>query len=148
MRRHMHTEHLQNVRLSNVLMGWLVAVASGALVLLLLAATGFTGDDSRGAVLADIIVVAVGFGLGGFVAGFRALHAPVLHGIAIGLTSLVAWFCLNLIEALAFPASASGWTSLQPVVAAGLLVEQITFAVAGAWIGYRGALQDQPEPEG
>ncbi len=141
----MHTEHLQNVRVMRVVVAWLIAVAIAALVYLAFAALGLAPEDTPGAAAA-IAAVAVGFGAGGFVAGFRAMHAPILHGIALGLASLVAWFVLNVIAVGLLPQQAS-WTGLSAGIAAGLLLEQMVVGVAGAWAGYRSALQGQPEPD-
>lgn len=140
----MHTEHLQNVRPGLVVLGWLVAAACVSLIFLALTAIGLSGDPVSGGAVAAVVSVAAGFAIGGFVTGFRAFHAPILHGVAIGLASLIAWFALNVLEVAVFPAG--GWNSLSPTLTAGLLVEQVVFAVFGAWIGYRTALQGQPEP--
>ncbi len=140
----MHTEHLQNVRSTNVAMGWLVAVAVAAGVFLLFAALGLAPEDAGGAAIAAI-ALAAGFATGGFVAGFRSMHAPILHGLAIGLTSLVAWFFLNIVTVALVPATT--WTGVTPVAASGLLLEQIAAAIAGAWLGHNTALKGQPEPE-
>ncbi len=142
-RQVVHTEHLQNVRAKVVMLGWLIAVAVAALVFLLLAASGVDMEDAAGA-LAAIVAVAVGFAAGGFVAGFKAMHAPILHGIAMGLASLVIWFLLNLFVAGLFPAE---WAGTSPATATGLLLEQIVAAVIGAWAGYASALRGQPEPD-
>lgn len=139
----MHTEHLQNVRLSLVAVGWLIAVAVGSLVALLVAAAADAPSDAAGT--GALLAVAVGFFAGGFFAGFRALHAPILHGVAMGIASLVAWVVLNVIALLTTPHA--GWEALTPALAAVVLLSQMAFAVAGAWTGYRVALRDQPEPE-
>ncbi|MGH7475775.1 MAG: hypothetical protein ACRELD_05760 [Longimicrobiales bacterium] len=140
----MHTEHLQNVRPSLVGTGWLIAVAVGSFAFLALVALGLVSgdwaDDAKFAALA----VAVGFGVGGFVAGFRAMHAPILHGVAIGLTTLVAWVALNLITVAVL--EHASWSALSPTASGALLLEQIVAAVLGAWIGYTLALRGQPEP--
>lgn len=99
----MHTERLENLNPLWVGAGWLVAAAATSLVALVLAALGLAdpGPDG-GAGAGEIVAVALGFWIGGLFTGFRALRAPILHGIAIGLTSLVVWFVVNLF-ALAFP---------------------------------------------
>lgn len=143
----MHTEHLQNVRPTLIGASWLLAVAVTSLVILALAGLGLTqeGDDeSFAAIVWGLLAVASGFAAGGFFAGFRALHAPILHGVAIGIASLVVWFLLNVLLVLFFPDLR--WQGLGPAATAGLLLAQMTFAVAGAWAGYRYALRDQPEP--
>jgi len=138
----MHTEHLTHVRPVGVVVGWLVAVAVGSLVGLLLAsAGGESGSNQAGGLLA----VAVGFFAGGFLAGFRSMHAPILHGVALGMVSLVAWVAVNL--AARGTSATFGWEALTPTMAGLSLIAQMGFGVAGAWTGYRLALRGQPEPE-
>lgn len=144
----MHTEHLQNVRASLIAAGWLIALAVTSLLFLALAGAGAVDPndtESRSGALWALATVGAGFFVGGFVAGFRALHAPILHGLGIGIASLVAWFALNLLVLL-LPGGAT-WEALPPLLSASLLLEQMILAIAGAWIGYRIALRDQPEPE-
>ncbi|HUH12397.1 MAG TPA: hypothetical protein VMK65_04780 [Longimicrobiales bacterium] len=143
----MHTEHLQNVRGGLIMGAWLIAAAVTSLLFLALASTGLLDtEDAESAMAASwtLATVGVGFFVGGFFAGFRALHAPILHGIGIGIASLVAWLGLNL---LAILFDGAGWEGLPPLLTATLLLEQMLFAVLGAWTGYRMALRDQPEPE-
>lgn len=142
----MHTEHLQNVRPMLVVVGWLIAVAVASLVALTLASASSAPDGELGTGPAGaILTVAVGFFAGGFFAGFRALHAPILHGVAMGIASLVAWLVLNLVARGTSPGVE--WEALTPTLAAFVLLAQMAFAVAGAWTGYRLALRGQPEPE-
>lgn len=143
----MHTEHLQNVRAGLLMAGWLIAAAVTSLLFLALASLGVLDpEDAESAMAASwtLAIVAAGFFAGGFYAGFRALHAPILHGIGIGIASLVAWLAVNVL-ALLF--DRTGWQGLPPLLTATLLLEQMLFAVLGAWAGYRLALRDQPEPE-
>ena len=58
---------------------------------------------------------------------------PILHGIALGLTSLVAWAALNLITVLAF--GTEEWSGLGPTTTIYVLLTQIAAAVAGCWVG-------------
>ena len=140
----MHTEHLQNVRIGRVLGGWLVSIAIVSLAML--AAVGVTsilrpGESDIGAV-SSLIAVVVGFWLGGFTTGFRALQAPILHGVAIGLTSLVAAAGLNAVMSLLRGhAMLAGVT---PGLTVALLLAQITAAVLGALVGYNVALRGRP----
>lgn len=137
----MHTEHLQNVTLGRVLAGWLVAIAVTSLVLLMLAAVDavpLSGEATWWSVLA----VALGFFGGGFFTGFRALQAPVLHGIAIGLMSLAAWVVVNL---LVFGlAGQESWAGLTPTLAIALLATMMAAAVVGALLGYNLAVVGKP----
>jgi hypothetical protein len=86
----MHTEHLNNVRLGYVLAGWAIAICATSLFVLVLIATGIQSSmSSDGRYIAA--AVALGFAMGGAFVGFMTSLAPILHGIMIGLTSLVVW---------------------------------------------------------
>jgi hypothetical protein len=139
----MHTEHLQNVRTTRVFTGWLVAIAVTSLLALAFAGTGVLGSGTTYmSTLGSLIAVVVGFWAGGFFAGFRAIEAPILHGVGIGLTSLVVWAVLNIVVAVAF--RGIGWTGLTPALAVGLMLAQIAAAVVGALLGYNVALRGKP----
>jgi hypothetical protein len=140
----MHTEHLQNVRIVNVLAGWLISIAIASLAML--AAIGVTRilrpDALEIGPAAGLIAVIVGFWLGGFTTGFRALRAPILNGVGIGLTSLVAAAGLNAIVGLLDPGVV--WDALTPALTVALLLAQIAAAVVGALMGYNVALRGKP----
>ena len=144
MKQTMYTEHLQNVRAGWVFAGWAVAAAVSSLLYLALFSFGLIGQDAVTEVLWVAVVVAIGFWAGGFFIGTRAIDAPILHGIGIGLVSVLAWFVLNLIVGLAFGRMA--WAGLTATVAAALLLEQLAAAAAGAWVGRRYALRGGTEP--
>lgn len=138
----LHTEHLANVRPVWVLSGWLVAVAASSLVAIVLgsfepfAAVGASeGLEARWA----LISIAVGFAIGGFSVGYREVDAPVLTGVAIGLTSLLAWLPLNVL--IDFVLDIGQWAALTPALTVLILIVQMATAVAGAWIGHSLALR-------
>ena len=141
----MHSEHLSNVSPLPILMGWIIAVAATSILVFVLAAVGWMSPEGAPAGWA-IFCVALGFFLGGYLTGTRDIEAPILHGIGIGLTTLVAWFVLNLLAAL-FVRNGSGLgEGLSPSVTAGLLLLQMGAAVAGAWIADRRALRGENLP--
>ena len=129
----MHTEHLQNVHPVRVLGGWLVSVAVTSAVVFGFIVLGFM-DGGGGAADTAWAVVAVGLGffVGGIFTGVRTLEAPILHGIALGLTSLVSWAVLNLVV-VGF--GGSGWSGLGTTAALAVLLTQVVVAVAGCWVG-------------
>jgi hypothetical protein len=138
----MHTEHLQNVRLSMVVAGWLVAIAVTSLVVFVFQASGFGSFGSGVAdALASLIAVVVGFAAGGFFAGFRARSAPILTGAGMGITSIAAWVLVN---ALATGLGLGEWTGLDATAALGLVLAQMAAAVIGALVGYNIALRGKP----
>lgn len=134
----MHTEHLQNVRPLRVLAGWTVAVAVTSFIVLALAAIGLTGPDPTLEAIGSTISIALGFWVGGLSISYGAFRAPILHGIMIGLTTLFAWFALNIVG-LFIPTVA--WEGLSPTLTAALLVVQMAAAVGGTLVGYRFALR-------
>jgi hypothetical protein len=133
-----HSEHLQNVRLFWVALGWVIAAGATSLVFLALVSFGLARAEEGGG-FAALATVALGFWSGGLFTGFWARSAPILHGILIGVASLVVWFLLNLLIGLSF--GSTGWTALTPTLTAALLLVQILAAIAGAWMGYALALR-------
>jgi hypothetical protein len=131
----MHSEHLQNLRPSWIAFGWFIAAAATAAVLFVLIATGALGADAEGAPEWLWIAVVLGFGIGGYSAGARVGDAPILHGVAIGLFSLIAWVAVNL--AFGEPTGATTWRELSAGFTAMLLLLQMAAAVGGAWLGSR-----------
>jgi len=131
----MHTEHLQNVRWRVVVVAWLIAVAVASLLIIVVVGLNLVDPDSATGTRIAIAAIALGFFAGGLFAGIRASSAPMLHGIVIGLLSLVVWFVLNVITAVVFPNF--GWQALTPNLAVGLVLVMIVAAVLGARSGYR-----------
>jgi hypothetical protein len=130
----MHTEHLQNVHPVRVLGGWLVSIAVTSAAVFGLIVIGLMGAEAAAtdAVWA-VLAVGVGFFVGGWFTGFRTLEAPILHGIALGLTSLAAWAVLNLVVAIGW--GAGEWSGLGTTAALVVLLTQVITAVAGCWVG-------------
>jgi hypothetical protein len=137
----MHTEHLHNVRVGYVGLGWFVAVAVTSLVLFVLVALGVLEPDAEGSGRWITLAVAIGFLGGGVFVGFMTALAPILHGILIGLTSLVVWALLNAIVTLFLPDFK--WTQLDATLAVNVLLVQIISAVVGTRFGYRFAGTNQ-----
>jgi hypothetical protein len=132
----MHSEHLRNVQFSWVAFGWFVGLAVATSVLLLLAGAGVVEGGGMRETLALTLAVGAGWFVGGFIAGFKAAAAPILHGAAMALFTFVAWFAVNL----AFGGLTTGVTAWEHLggrsLAAALLV-QVIAAIAGCWLGYR-----------
>jgi hypothetical protein len=140
----MHTEHLQNVSATTVIAGWLVALAVASLVALALLGTGILRDEMTAtSTWWSLFAIGVGFFAGGMFAGFRALQAPVLHALGIGLTSLIAWVGLNAVVALLLVGRPE-WPTLSPQFAIGVLLLQFVAATLGALMGYNIALRGKP----
>lgn len=134
----MHTEHLQNVRPAWVFFGWFISVAIVSLIVLALVAARILSPDATAGELGwGVAAIAVGFLAGGWLTGARVGLAPILHGVAIGMVSLLLWFAANLVfgEAL----GATTWDDGTPAFYAGMLILQMAAAAVGARVGSRGA---------
>ncbi len=131
----MYSEHLNNVHPGWVVGGWLVAVAVTSAVFLVLVGLGLAPSGSGGAGILGGGAVAVGFFVGGLFVGLRWTDAPILHGAAITLLSVVFLFILNLISRRPFD---GGALQLQDVgMVLGVILIQLAAAVAGGWVGRR-----------
>lgn len=133
----MHTEHLQNVHPVRVGAGWLVSIAVTSVAVFGFIVLGLMGAESESDTTWAVLAVAVGFLVGGWFTGVRTLEAPILHGIALGLTSLVAWAALNIVVVIGW--GVEEWTGLTPTSTLAVVLVQVAAAVAGCWIGTRGA---------
>lgn len=133
----MHTEHLQNVRPGRVVGGWLVAVGATSVVLFGLVLFGLMGDAGPRDTAWTITAMAAGFLMGGWFTGYGTLEAPILHGVALGLTSLVAWVGLNLLMVVAF--RDVQWEGLAAGATASVILTQIVAAVIGCRVGAESA---------
>jgi hypothetical protein len=141
----MQSEHLQNVRAVWVVAGWLVAISVASLVALAFASFGLLDPEVTTRTGWASLAVVIGFFVGGAFTGIRTVEAPILHGVAMGLTSLVAWFVLNLVvgallETFTFPLMTA------PAAVAYLLLQMVA-ATLGAWTGYVFALRGGPQAE-
>lgn len=132
----MHTEHLQNVRPAGVLFGWFVSVAVVSLIGLVLGVTGLADPDSaRGGAVWGVLAIVAGFFVGGWFVGSRLGVAPILHGVAMGIVSILVWFLANLLAGETVAGSA--WVSGSETYYAGLLLLQMVAAAVGARVASR-----------
>jgi hypothetical protein len=134
------SERLSNVRPSWLAFGWFIAASVASLLVLTFVVVGLISQDTQdtGGIWTAIAIL-VGFLVGGFFAGVRAGAAPALHGLGIGLFSLVVYFLANLFAGE--PTGATAWSPLPPVQAAGLLTLLTAAAVVGARMGVRWTLR-------
>jgi hypothetical protein len=135
----MHTEHLQNVRPGWIMAGWLIAVAVTSVAIFVFVLLGFTGDAGARDTAWAVLAVAAGFLVGGWFTGYSTQEAPILHGIAIGLMSLVAWVLLNMAMVVAF--RGAEWEALTAAATVAVIFTQITAAVVGCRVGALSARQ-------
>lgn len=132
---------MRNLRLGWIALAWLVAISITSLLVLGLAALGIAvatpEEQSTGVALA----VALAFLIAGFLLGLKLGTAPIIHGLAMGLLSIVAWFFINLL--LGEPTGATTWRSMEFDTFLGILGLQMAAAVVGARIAVRMA---RPRP--
>lgn len=124
----MQSEHLTNLHPGWVVAGWLVAVAVTAALYLGGVGAGLVRPD-QGVALWVSVSMAGGYFVGGLLVGMRWSDAPILHGAAITLFSVLFWFAVLLIGGPDGPDSV-------PLVL-GLILLQLVAACAGGWMGRR-----------
>lgn len=128
-------ESLRSVRFGWIGFGWFIAVATSSLILLALIGLGLMSPEPGVEDFWVGVAIAVGFLLSGFFTGTRVAAAPLLHGLGIGLCSLLAWLILTLLAGEML--SASTWGSLELASTIGLLLLQGVAAIVGTRIGVR-----------
>lgn len=140
----MRTEHLSNLHPGWILGGWLIAIASTSAVYLALVGMGLFPEGSA-SVLGVAVAMAAGFFVGGLFVGLRWGDAPILHGAAMTLLSVLVWF----VGSLTLPEPVEAWSGPTPAVL-GLILLQLGASVGGGWMGRRLMLgsaavsEDQP----
>lgn len=124
----MHSEHLTNLHPGWVVGGWLTAAAVTAAAYLTFVGIGLLPREPD-AVLGVALALAVGFFVGGLLVGLRWMDAPVLHGVAITLLSVVIWFLGSV--------ALQGDTLVDGSVTAvlGLILLQLVAATVGGFTG-------------
>lgn len=122
------------IRPSWIAFGWFIAAAVTALILLALESVRMLEPATTTARVWVAASLAIGFFVGGYVAGARVGTAPIVHGIAIGLFSVVVWLGANLLGELT---GTTAWSELSAMDAGLLIFLQAVAAVVGARIGAR-----------
>lgn len=128
----MRTEHLANLHPGWIAGGWLIAVAVTSGAYLALVGTGLL-TQGLSAALGVAVAMAAGFFVGGLFVGLRWSDAPILHGAAITLLSVLVWF----VGSLTLPGPR--WSATTPAVL-GLILVQLAASSAGGWVGRRTSL--------
>jgi hypothetical protein len=127
----MQSEHLSNIHVGWVVGGWLVAAALTAALYVGGVGLGLVRPDT-GAAVWIVVSMAGGFFVGGFLVGMRWSDAPVLHGAAMTLFSVLVFFVVTLFGG---PVGAESVT-----LALGLILVQLVAACVGGWAGRRATL--------
>ncbi len=124
----MQSEHLSNLHPGWVVGGWLAAVAVAAALYLAGIGLGLVAAD-QGAVVGVCFAIGGGFFFGGLLVGMRWSDAPILHGVAMAVVSVLVWFLV-----LVF----GGPGDLEPIaMVLGVILLQLVAACAGAVVGRR-----------
>jgi hypothetical protein len=134
----MQSEQLTNLHPGWVLAGWLVAAAVTAMLYIGGVGLGFVAPDG-GTLLWPSLSLAGGFFAGGLLVGMRWSDAPLLHGAAITLLSVVIWFGALLLGAPGGPAGVP--------FALGLILLQLAASCFGGWMGRRWTLAGGGAPQ-
>lgn len=130
----MKSEHLENLHPGWVLGGWAVSVAVTSAAYLAVVGAGLL-PAGPGEVLGLALAMSVGFFAGGLFVGLRWAEAPILHGAAMTLTSVVVWFA----GSLALPGRTETLATSIPAIL-GLILLQLVATVGGGWVGRRTTL--------
>jgi hypothetical protein len=138
----MQTEHLSNLHPGWIAGGWLIAVAVTSAAYLALVGAGLLPQGTSAA-FGVAAAMAAGFFVGGLFVGLRWSDAPILHGAAITLLSVLVWF----VGSLTLPGPLESWSGPTPAVL-GLILVQLAASSAGGWVGRRMALGPAPEHDG
>jgi hypothetical protein len=124
----MHSEQLSNLHIGWVVGGWLLATALTAAIYVSGVGLGLVLPGA-GVVVWVSVSMATGFFVAGLFIGLRWMDAPILHGAAITLVSVIVWFAVAL---LGGPEEVD---SLPMVL--GLILLQLMSSSAGGWTGRR-----------
>ena len=128
-------ESVRSVRPGWIGFGWFIAAALTSVLLFVLTVLDMIRPEAPTEGIGVAVSLLVGFFLAGFFTGTRVNAAPVMHGVGIGLFSVIVWFGLNLFAGEGFGGAA--WDSIPAGIAASLLALQTAAAVVGARAGVR-----------
>lgn len=129
--------NLSAVRPSWIAFGWFIAACITGLGLLALISLGIADGQSVGGDPWVAAALTVGFLLGGFFVGVRVGGEALVHGLGMGLFSVVVWIGANLF--LGEPTDQTAWSELGAATVTMLLVLQAVAAVVGVRMGVRWA---------
>lgn len=128
-------ESVRSLRPAWIGFGWFIAAALTSLLIFVLTVLDIIQPDAPTEGIGVALSLMVGFLLAGFFVGTRVNAAPVLHGIGMGLLSLVVWLVLNLFAGEGLGGSA--WATVSAGVAVSLLALQTAAAIVGTRAGVR-----------
>lgn len=128
-------ESVRSIRPTWIGFGWFLAVALTSVLLFGLTVLGIIRPEAPTEGIGVAVCLMIGFMVAGFFVGTRVNAAPTLHGVALGLLSVVVWLVLNLVVGEGLGGEA--WDMISAEAALALLALQTAGAVVGARAGVR-----------
>lgn len=128
-------ESIRSVRPGWIGFGWFLAAALTSLLLFVMIVLDLMQPQAPTEGIGVAIALLVGFFMAGFFVGTRVNAAPILHGLGMGLLSVVVWFGLNLVADEGVGGAA--WDAIPVGAALSLLALQAAAAVVGTRAGVR-----------
>ncbi|CAN5662685.1 hypothetical protein BH23GEM6_BH23GEM6_26540 [soil metagenome] len=129
------TESFTRLRPSWIAFGWFIAAAVTSLILLGLIGLGLISDDPQAEGTWVAVAVLIGFAVAGFFVGVRAGISPILHGVGMGLFSLIVFTLVNLLAGE--PVGQTAWREISTTTALWLILLQTVAAIVGTRAGVR-----------
>lgn len=128
-------ESVRSVRPSWIGFGWFIAVALTSVLLFLMTALRLMRPEAPTEGIGVALALMLGFFVAGFFVGTRVNAAPVMHGVGMGIVSVLVWLALNLFVDESMGGAA--WDTVSGAVGAALLALQTAAAVVGTRAGVR-----------
>jgi len=129
------TESFVRLRPSWIAFGWFIAAAVTSLILLGLIGLGLISDDPQAEGTWVAVAFLIGFAVAGFFVGVRAGISPILHGVGMGLFSLLVFALANLLAGE--PVGQTAWREVSTATALWLILLQTVAAIVGTRAGVR-----------
>lgn len=129
------SESVSNVRPSWIGLGWFIGAALTSFIIFVLIVLGLIQANAPTEGMGVSLALLTGFVIGGFVTGMRVKAAPFLHGLGMGVLSIIVWVVINLLAGEAV--AGSGWSTISVARMAAMLVLQTASSIVGARAGVR-----------
>lgn len=126
-------ESVRSVRPGWIGFGWFVGAALTSLIVFVLTVLGLIRSEAPTEGMGVALSLLIGFVVAGFWVGTRVNAAPILHGVGMGLLSVVVWLGLNLFAG----SMGTGWDAVPAMVAVSMLALQTAASIVGARAGVR-----------
>lgn len=128
-------ESVRSLRPAWIGFGWFIAASLTSVLLFGMIALELIRPEAPTEGMGVALALTIGFFVAGFFVGTRVNAAPILHGVGMGLSSVIVWVALNLFAGE--PTGSAAWDTVPVGVAVGLLALQTAAAVVGTRAGVR-----------